>query len=83
MAEGHRAIEIEVAMYIDTIRAEGIVGTLEVAVLEERALTSVQRTGVQTTDKVAVVCLQAVAIGKGQLCLCDGIHTFLAVECRQ
>ena len=77
--EGLAAKEREAAVAIDGFALQGVVGALEIAVVEERAAAAVERTGVQTGDETAVAGLQIVTVGKGQLGLADGFHTAGAV----
>ena len=69
------AEERETAVAVDARTTQRIVGTLEVAVLEQRTASPGKRTEVQARDETAVAGLIAVAIADDQLRLHDGIGT--------
>ena len=79
--EGLLTIEVEGAMLVFRVAAiQGIVGTLEMAVLIIRALRPVERIEVETADEPHVLGLQAPAMHIAHMGLGDGIAALLTGE---
>ena len=79
--EGLAAVEHELTLPIEGATFEGIVGAFEVAAGEDGAFAAVEWTGVQSRYEAAVLRRQKVAVGKGQLCLRDGVGAARPVLC--
>ena len=72
VVEGLLAVETEGAVEVKTRAGEGVVGRLHVAMLEEDARSTGQRTHVQAAQEVDVSCHDAVAVAVGNVGLGDG-----------
>ena len=66
-------------MAVNGAALEGVVGALEIAMIEKGTSAAVQRTGIQSGDKAAVAGFEIVTIGKSQLSLADSFHATRAV----
>ena len=80
VVEGLLAVETEGAVEVQTRAGEGIVGRLHVALLEEDARSTGQRTHVQTAQEVDVARHDAVAVAVGNVSLGDGRRATLATQ---
>ena len=80
VVEGLLAVETERTAHIKTRRGEGIVGRFHVAILEQDALCTCQRTHIESAQEVDITCHDAVAVAVGHVCLRDGRVALLAPQ---